>query len=57
MPRHLDLIESCASCLPHGNYASSVDSIILPQMLDRCYTEQYHNILRYTRRPKMTAYT
>ena len=32
MPRHLELMESCASCLPHGNSASSVDSIILPQM-------------------------
>ena len=46
MPRHLELIESCASCLPHGNSASSADSIILPQMsffypqmLDRCYTD------------------
>ena len=24
MPRHLELIESCASCLPHGNSVSSV---------------------------------
>ena len=24
MPRHLELIESCASCLPHGNSVFSV---------------------------------
>ena len=24
MPRHLELIESCASCLPQGNSVSSV---------------------------------
>ena len=24
MPRHLELIESCASCLQHGNSVSSV---------------------------------
>ena len=24
MPWHLELIESCASCLPHGNSVSSV---------------------------------
>ena len=24
MPRHLELIESCASCLPYGNSVSSV---------------------------------
>ena len=24
MPRHLELIESCALCLPHGNSVSSV---------------------------------
>ena len=33
MPRHLELIESCASCLPHGISVSSVacDLLWLPQ--------------------------